>query len=250
MRDLRAGWWHWQDRRRDHDDGDGRAKTVLAACPHDCPDTCSMLVTVENGRVVRCAAIPSIPSPRAPVRQGQSLRGTRAPPRARALSSSAGGPRAPAGSSASAGTRRWTRSHRAGTADPAEHGPTAILPYSYLGTEGILNGMNVGDPFFNKLGATITERTFCDSGACTGVHDDGRPHAGHRSRKLRALALHHPVGLQHHQHQPHHWPFIAEAQKRGAKIVVVDPVRTRTARAGRLAHPDQPGHGRRALPWR
>ena len=50
----------------------------------------------------------------------------------------------------------------------AESGPTAILPYSYLGTEGCLNGLNAGDPFFNKLGATISERTFCDSGACTG----------------------------------------------------------------------------------
>jgi len=47
------------------------------------------------------------------------------------------------------------------------YGPTAILPYSYLGTEGILNGLNVGDAFFNRLGATISERTFCDSGSCT-----------------------------------------------------------------------------------
>ena len=42
----------------------------------------------------------------------------------------------------------------------------AGAPVSYLGTEGILNGLNVGDPFFNKLGATIAERTYCDSGAC------------------------------------------------------------------------------------
>ena len=94
-----------------------------------------------------------------------------------------------------------------------QHGPTAILPYSYLGTEGILNGMNVGDPFFNKLGATITERTFCDSGCVHRLHDDGRPHAGHRSRKLRALALHHPVGVQHHQHQ--HAPLAVH--RRGAE---------------------------------
>ena len=43
-------------------------------------------------------------------------------------------------------------------------GPKAILPYSYLGTQGILNGLTVGDAFFNKLGASIAERTFCDSG--------------------------------------------------------------------------------------
>jgi len=56
--------------------------------------------------------------------------------------------------------RRWTE-----IID--QFGATAILPYSYLGTEGILNGLNVGDAFFNKLGATISERTFCDSGSCT-----------------------------------------------------------------------------------
>ena len=49
----------------------------------------------------------------------------------------------------------------------AQDGPTAILPYSYLGTQGIVNGLTVGDPFFNKLGATVSERTFCDSGAST-----------------------------------------------------------------------------------
>ena len=49
----------------------------------------------------------------------------------------------------------------------AEHGPESVMPVSYLGTQGILNGLNVGDPFFNALGATITERTYCDSGACT-----------------------------------------------------------------------------------
>jgi len=49
----------------------------------------------------------------------------------------------------------------------AEHGPETVMPVSYLGTQGMLNGLNVGDPSFNKLGANITERTYCDSGACT-----------------------------------------------------------------------------------
>ena len=44
----------------------------------------------------------------------------------------------------------------------AEHGPETVMPVSYLGTQGILNGLSVGDAFFHKLGATITERTYCD----------------------------------------------------------------------------------------
>ena len=43
------------------------------------------------------------------------------------------------------------------------------MPVSYLGTQGILNGLNVGDPFFAKLGATVSERTYCDSGSCTAT---------------------------------------------------------------------------------
>jgi|GEM_PF-1430304 len=43
----------------------------------------------------------------------------------------------------------------------AEHGPQAIVPYSYLGNQGLVHGLNGGDAFFNRLGATVTERTFC-----------------------------------------------------------------------------------------
>ncbi|MEH3068369.1 MAG: molybdopterin-dependent oxidoreductase [Aeromicrobium erythreum] len=57
-----------------------------------------------------------------------------------------------------------------------EHGPEAIMPVSYLGTQGIINGLNVGDPFFNRLGATVAERTYCDSGSCNRLRDDDRRH--------------------------------------------------------------------------
>ncbi len=122
-----------------------------------------------------------------------------------------------------------------------KHGPTAILPYSYLGTEGILNGLNVGDAFFNKLGATISERTFCDSAACTGYMMTVGPSPGTdpesfvHSRYIILLACN-TISTN-----LHHWPFIAEAQKRGAKIVVVDPVKTRTARQADWHIPIKPG---------
>jgi anaerobic selenocysteine-containing dehydrogenase len=49
----------------------------------------------------------------------------------------------------------------------AEHGPRAIMPNSYLGNQGLVHGLNGGDAFFNRLGATVTERTFCGEGSCT-----------------------------------------------------------------------------------
>jgi anaerobic selenocysteine-containing dehydrogenase len=121
------------------------------------------------------------------------------------------------------------------------HGPTAILPYSYLGTEGILNGLNVGDAFFNKLGATISERTFCDSAACTGYIMTVGPSPGTDPESFvhsRYIILWACNTLSTNLH---HWPFIAEAQKRGAKVVVVDPVKTRTARQADWHIPIKPG---------
>ena len=120
------------------------------------------------------------------------------------------------------------------------------MPYSYLGTQGILNGLNVGDPFFNKLGATVTERTYCDSGSCTAY-----------MMTIGATAGVDPESLVHSRYiiiwacntistNLHLWPIIAEAQKRGAKVVVHRPGAAPHRAARRLAHPDPPRHRRRA----
>jgi anaerobic selenocysteine-containing dehydrogenase len=123
----------------------------------------------------------------------------------------------------------------------AEHGGESIMPVSYLGTEGILNGLNAGDPFFNKLGATIAERTYCDSGACTAY-----------TMTIGATAGVDPESLVHSRYiviwacnmistNLHLWPFVAEAQRRGAKVVVIDPVRHRTAARADWYIPIRPG---------
>ena len=88
------------------------------------------------------------------------------------------------------------------------------MPVCYLGTQGILNGLNVGDPFFDKLGATVSERTYCDSGACTAY-----------AMTIGATAGVDPESLVHSRYiviwacnmmstNLHLWPFIAEAAAR------------------------------------
>ncbi len=120
-------------------------------------------------------------------------------------------------------------------------GPEAIMPVSYLGTQGILNGLNVGDPFFNRLGATIAERTYCASGACTAY-----------TMTIGATAGVDPESLVHSRYiiiwacnmmstNLHLWPFVAEAQRRGAKVVVIDPMRHRTAKQADWHIPIRPG---------
>ena len=217
-------------------------KTVLGACPHDCPDTCSMLVTVENDRVVKVRGNPDHPFTDGRLCVKVNHYEERIHHAERILY--------PLKRSGPKGSGQFTRITWAAAMEEiaarwkriiAESGPTAILPYSYLGTEGILNGMNVGDPFFNKLGATITERTFCDSGACTGYMMTVGPTPGTDPESFvhsRYIVL---WACNTISTNLHHWPFIAEAQKRGAKIVVIDPVKTRTARQADWHIPIKPG---------
>jgi anaerobic selenocysteine-containing dehydrogenase len=112
----------------------------------------------------------------------------------------------------------------------ARHGSQAIMPYSYLGNEGLVQGLTAGDAFFNRLGSTVNEKTFCASGSSTawlltvGPTGGVDPESFVHSRYIVIWACNSiSTNL-------HHWPFVLEAQKRGAKIVVIDSYRSRTAK--------------------
>ncbi len=207
------------------------SQTVLAACPHDCPDTCSMLVTVENGRAVSVRGNPDHPFTRGGlcVKVNNYQDRTYSPDRILH-------PLRRTGAKGSGSFERITWDEALGeikkrwTAIIDEHGPQAILPYSYLGTEGILNGLNVGDAFFNKLGATISERTFCDAGAVTAFVMTCGPTAAVDPESFKHSRYIILWACNTISTNLHHWPFIAEAQANGAKVVVIDPVASRTAK--------------------
>ncbi len=216
--------------------------TVVGACPHDCPDTCSMLITVEDGRATAVRGNPDHPFTRGGLCVKVNNYQDRVYSPDRVLH--------PLRRSGPKGSGRFARISwdealdeikRRWTAIIDEHGPAAILPYSYLGTEGILNGLNVGDPFFNKLGATISERTFCDSGSCTAYFMTIGPTPGVDPEAFRYSKYIVLWACNTMSTNLHHWPFIAEAQAQGAKVVVIDPVRTRTAKKADWHIPIRPG---------
>src|SRR5215472_10983123 len=216
--------------------------TVRGACPHDCPDTSAMLISVRDGRAVEVRGDPRHPFTRGGlcVKVNNYVDKAYSPDRVLY----------PMRRSGPKGSGQFTRVSWDEALDEiagrfraaiAEHGAQSIMPVSYLGTEGILNGLNVGDPFFNKLGATITERTYCDSGACTAY-----------TMTIGATAGVDPESLAHSRYiliwacnmistNLHLWPFVAEAQRRGAKVVVIDPVRHRTAAHADWYIPIRPG---------
>lgn len=206
--------------------------TVRAACPQDCPDTCAMLVTVEDGRATSVKGDPDHPFTNGGLCVKVNNYLDRVYDQGRVLF--------PMRRTGPKGSGRFERITWDAAIDEIatrfraiadEHGPEAIMPVSYLGTQGILNGLNVGDPFFAKLGATVTERTYCDSGSCTAYAMTIGDTAGVDPESLVHSKFILIWACNVMSTNLHLWPYIAEARKRGAKVVVVDPVRTRTAAA-------------------
>ncbi|MGH9055830.1 MAG: molybdopterin-containing oxidoreductase family protein [Acidimicrobiales bacterium] len=218
------------------------SSVVRGACPHDCHDTCAMLVTVEDGRVTKVRGDPQHHFTRGGlcVKVGDYAQHAHSDQRVLHPLRRVG--------------RKGRGEFERVTWDQAldeisgrfreivrEHGGQAILPYSYLGTEGILNGLTVGDPFFHRLGATVSERTFCDSGSSTAYVMTLGPTAGMDPESFvhsRYIVL---WACNVRSTNLHLWPFIEEAKRRGAKVVVIDPIRHRSAEAADWHIPIRPG---------
>jgi anaerobic selenocysteine-containing dehydrogenase len=205
-------------------------QTILGACPHDCPDTCSMLVKVRDNKVVGVFGNPDHPFTQGRLCAKTNHYEERVYHPERLLY-----PMRRIGPKGASKFERisWqeaieTITSRWGNIIDA-HGPTAILPYSYLGTQGLVNGLTVGDPFFNKLGATISERTFCDSGACTAYIMTVGPTPGMDPESFQHSKFIILWACNMLSTNAHMWPFVERAQRNGAKVVVIDPVRTKGA---------------------
>jgi anaerobic selenocysteine-containing dehydrogenase len=112
----------------------------------------------------------------------------------------------------------------------AEHGAETVLPYSYLGTQGFLQNDSMSARFFNALGASELERTICATAGLVGtvgahgVSPEVDPERWPRARYILCWGWN-PLSTA-----PHLWRLILEARRAGARLVVVDPFRSRTAR--------------------
>ena len=115
----------------------------------------------------------------------------------------------------------------------ADHdGPEALLPYSYAGTMGLLNGSGMDRRFFHRLGASRLDRTICSSAGGAGLMKTLGFRYGTEPEQFRHSKLIIAWGANILGTNVHLWPFIVEARRNGAKFYTIDPVRNRT---GRLA---------------
>ena len=216
---------------------------VRGACPHDCPDTCAMLVTVENGRAVRVAG-----DPEHPVTQGflcakvnRYVERTYHDDRLRTPMRRTG----PKGSGQFAPIT-WDAAldeiaKRLGEIARSADGPQAILPYSYAGTMGLVQGSSMDHRFFHLLGASKLDRTICSMAGTIGMRMTVGANVGADGEGVPDSDLVLLWGTNTLTANPHLWPFILEARQRGAPIICIDPIRTRTAQQCDEWLPIRPG---------
>jgi anaerobic selenocysteine-containing dehydrogenase len=111
----------------------------------------------------------------------------------------------------------------------AEFGPESVLPYSYAGTIGKLGYGSMDRRFFHRLGASQLDRTICSTAGGQALKSVYGVKLGTPPQDFAHAGLIIAWGANIHGNNVHLWPFIEEARRKGAKLVVIDPYRTRTA---------------------
>ncbi len=111
----------------------------------------------------------------------------------------------------------------------AARDPQAILPYSYAGTMGLLQGESMAARLFHKLGASLLDRTICSSagGEALAATYGGKlgMHLEHYADSKLILIW----GSNSIASNLHFWTFAQQAKRNGAKLICIDPRRTETA---------------------
>jgi len=112
-----------------------------------------------------------------------------------------------------------------------KHGAEAVLPFSYSGTLGVLHGDGMSGRFFHALGASQLARTICAEAGTWGMRYTCGTTASIDSMDAEHAELIVLWGTNTLSSNLHFWPVVLRAKKRGARVIVIDPVETKTAKA-------------------
>lgn len=220
-----------------------------AACPHDCPDACGVLITIEDGRATKVQGDPKHPVTRGFLCAKVAKYLDRVYSPQRVLYPMRRKKSVPKGS----GARDFADFERISWDEALDivatrlgaiaknFGPEAILPYSYGGTLGALNGGSMDRRFFHRLGASQLDRTICASAGGDAIVTVIGKKVGTEPEQFAKSKYIVVWGANIHGNNIHLWPFIEEARRNGAKLVVIDPYRTRTAKCADWYLPINPG---------
>jgi anaerobic selenocysteine-containing dehydrogenase len=213
---------------------------VHTVCSHDCPDSCAVLVTVDaSGRAIKVQGDPS-----QPITQGflcgkvaKYLDRVYAPERIlhplRRKPGVAKGPLVRGQEDEAFERVSWDEAldeiaARLQTISD-EHGPESILPYSYAGTIGVLGFGSMDRRFFHRLGGSQLDRTICSEAGGVAWNLVYGKKLGMAPEDFRLAKLIVAWGANIHGNNIHLWPMVEQARRNGARLIVIDPYKTRTA---------------------
>src|SRR5712691_3057297 len=218
-------------------------EVIRAVCPHDCPDTCSMLVTIENGRAVKIAGEREHPFTQgflctkvAKYLERTYHDGRLLYPQIRDGAKGEGRFRR-----ASWGEALSLIAERLQSIIDSPDGAQAILPYSYAGTMGLVQGEGMASRFFRRIGASQLARTICSAAGSEALNLVYGTRMGTDPETVSESKLILLWGTNTLTANPHLWPFIRKAKENGATTICIDPLRTRTAAACDAHVPIRPG---------
>ncbi|MBN9096309.1 molybdopterin-containing oxidoreductase family protein [Pandoraea pnomenusa] len=202
---------------------------VRAACPHDCPDTCALHVTVENGVAIKVQGDPEHPTTNGVLCTKVSRYTERTYHPDRLLHPlKRVGPKG-SGQFVQVGWDEALDEIAARLRAIAAREPEAILPYSYAGTMGFVQGESMAARFFNKLGASDLDRTICASAGAAGLRYTYGAGVGMHVEHFADSKLILIWGSNPITSSVHFWAIAQEAKRRGAKLIAIDPYRSLTA---------------------
>lgn len=205
------------------------AEFARAVCPHDCPDTCAMRVTVRDGKAIKISGDPDHPPTQGVLCTKVARYAERTHHKDRLLT--------PLRRIGKKGEGRfepitWDEALQlaAERLKPiAQRAPEAIVPYSYAGTMGLVQGESIAARFFNVLGASRLERTICAAAGAAGLRYTYGASLGMHAEFYEESELILIWGANPIASSLHFWTRAQEAKRRGAKLIAIDPYKSLTA---------------------
>lgn len=218
-----------------------KTSIVKAACPHDCPDTCAMEITVESGRAVKIRGAADHPFTNGALCTKVAHYLERTYSDQRLLH-----PMKRVGRKGEGRFERISWDEALATISErfkaiAADDPRAILPYNYGGTLGFVQGASMDMRFFNRLGASRLDQTICAAAGAAGWKASVGASIGMDPEAIVDARLIIIWGGNPVVSNLHGWRFMQEAKRRGARLVCIDPWRTQTAEKCDLHLAPMPG---------
>jgi len=208
--------------------GAGRQQ-ILGACPHDCPDTCALLTTVENGIALKVQGNPAHRHTDGVLCTKVSRYTERTYHPERILHPlKRSGPKG-SGQFVRVGWDEALADIAARLQAIAGRDPQAILPYSYAGTMGLVQGESMDRRFFHRLGASLLDRTICASAGGEGLVQTLGGKVGMRVEHFAQAKLILIWGSNSIGSNLHFWRYAQQAKRDGARLICIDPRKSETA---------------------